>query len=129
MRKAEVAIDSVQQFPTLDTATTRDNAAIALGYGLGAAVFESSQGPAFFKSGHDDGTNNLALCLEASRDCVLILSNSSNGESIFPYLIEATLGPACFPWYWENYVPFDHPEWSRPDASHAPCRRVDEVPH
>lgn len=125
----QVRIRSAQQFPTMGVADTRDNDGIALSYALGIARFESPRGPAWFKGGHDDGTNNLALCLARSRDCVLIMSNSSNGESIFPYLIEATLGPACFPWYWENYVPFDHPEWSRPDASHAPCRRVDEVPH
>ncbi|MGN6521086.1 MAG: serine hydrolase domain-containing protein [Dokdonella sp.] len=124
----QVRIRSERQFPTMGVADTDDNDGIALSYALGIARYESPRGLAWFKGGHDDGTNNLALCLARSRDCVLLMSNSSNGESIFPHLIEATLGPVCFPWYWESYVPFDHPEWAAPDASHAPCRRLDEVP-
>ena len=105
-----VAIHSLQQFPTLRSPDTTDNDAIKLGYGLGMARYQSTHGPVFFKSGHDDGTNNLAVCQMNSRTCVLLLSNSSHGESIFAYLLQATIGETCFPWYWENYVPFDHPE-------------------
>jgi CubicO group peptidase (beta-lactamase class C family) len=117
-------IASVQQFPTLDAATTHDNDGIRLSAVLGVTVFQSPQGPAWFKTGHDDGTNNLALCLQASRDCVLIMSNSSNGESIYRYLLDATLGPTCYPWFWESDIPYDHPEWRTPEArklSHPPC--------
>lgn len=120
-------IRSVQQFPTLDTTTTTDNDGIKLSYALGVAVYQSPQGPAWFKTGHDDGTNNLALCLEKSRDCVLIMSNSSNGESIYRYLIDATLGPTCYPWFWEGDIPYDHPEWRAPEARklpHPPCAPV-----
>lgn len=109
-----VSIHSVQQFPTIGAPDTTDNEAIGLGYGLGMARYQSTHGPVFFKSGHDDGTNNLAACQMGSRDCVLIMSNSSNGESLFVYLLEATLGETCFPWYWENYIPFDHPELRDP---------------
>ncbi|HVI54916.1 MAG TPA: serine hydrolase domain-containing protein [Luteibacter sp.] len=105
-----IAIRSLQQFPTIGAPDTTDNAGIGLGYGLGMARYHSSAGPVFFKSGHDDGTNNLAVCQIDSRTCVLLMSNSSNGESIFAYLLEATIGETCFPWYWENYIPFDHPE-------------------
>lgn len=105
-----IAIHSLQQFPTLRSPDTTDNDAIKLGYGLGMARYQSTHGPVFFKSGHDDGTNNLAVCQMDSRTCVLLMSNSSNGESIFAYLLEATIGEHCFPWYWENYIPFDHPE-------------------
>ena len=105
-----VAIRSVQQFPTIGAPDTTDNDAIRLGYGLGMARYQSSNGPVFFKAGHDDGTNNLAVCQMDSRTCVLLMSNSSNGESIFAYLLEVTIGESCFPWYWENYIPFDHPE-------------------
>lgn len=69
-----------------------DNYAVGLNYALGVGVFRSPQGPAWFKEGHDDGTGNLALCLQKSRSCVLMMSNSSNAESIFPYLISAVLG-------------------------------------
>ncbi|MET0230557.1 MAG: serine hydrolase domain-containing protein [Rhodanobacteraceae bacterium] len=124
MRRMQVRIDSVQQFPTLSTETTHDNDSIALGYGLGVAVYRAPSGPAFFKSGHDDGTNNLALCLVASESCVLILSNSSNGESTFTHIVEAALGATCLPWYWENYLPYDAPGLRDPAqraASHVPC--------
>jgi CubicO group peptidase (beta-lactamase class C family) len=124
MRRAQIRIESVQQFPTLSDATTRDNDAIALAAGLGIVVYQTPQGAAFFKSGHDDGTNNLAICLVASERCVLVLSNSSNGESTFTHLIEATLGPACFPWYWENYIPYDAPALRDPaerTKPHPPC--------
>jgi len=117
-------IQSVQQFPTLDTDTTRDNDGIRLSTALGVTVFRSSQGPAWFKTGHDDGTNNLALCLQASRDCVLIMSNSSNAEGLYLYLLDATLGPTCYPWFWESDIPYDHPQWRSPDARrqpHPPC--------
>ena len=123
----QVRIRSAQQFPTMGVADTDDDDGIALSYALGIARFESPRGPAWFKEGHDDGTNNLALCLARSRDCVLLMSNSSNGESIFPQLIEATLGPVCFPWYWAGYIPFDHPEWKAPGA-HPPCRRTGDGP-
>ena len=122
--RPRIAIRSVQQFPTLFEDTTTDNNGIALSYALGWGVFRSPQGPAFFKEGHDDGTNNYALCLQDSRNCVLILSNSSNGESIFKYLADATLGTTCLPWFWDNYIPYDHPEWRNAEARkqpHPPC--------
>lgn len=128
MKRAQIAIRSVQQFPTLSDDTTTDNDAIRLGYGLGAAVYVSPRGPAWFKSGHDDGTNNLALCLVSSRDCVLILSNSSNGEGIFKYLADAALGPSCLPWFWENYVPYDRPELRSAEARRLPHRPCEPMP-
>jgi len=124
MKRTQIAIHSVQQFPTLSEETTTDNDGIGLGYGLGAAVYDSPRGRAWFKSGHDDGTNNFALCLVASRDCVLILSNSSNAESIFASVVDATLGPVCVPWYWENDIPYDQPRLRGAQARaqpHPPC--------
>jgi CubicO group peptidase (beta-lactamase class C family) len=122
--RPQVAIDSVQQFPTLREDATADNRGIALSYGLGWGVFRSPRGPAFFKEGHDDGTRNYALCLRESRDCVLILSNSANGDGAFKYLADAALGPTCLPWFWHNYVPYDRPAWRAPEARgrpHPPC--------
>lgn len=120
-------ITSVTQFPTLDPATTHDNDGIRLSTALGVTVFQSPQGPAWFKTGHDDGTNNLALCLQDSRDCVLIMSNSSNAEGLYRYLLDATLGPTCYPWFWESDIPYDHPQWRAPEARkqpHPPCAPV-----
>lgn len=120
----QVRIDSVQQFPTLSTETTADNDAIGLAYGLGWAVYRTPEGRAFFKGGHDDGTRNIAVCVRDGRDCLLLLSNSSNADGVFAYLIEHKLGPVCFPWYWQGFLPYDHPELRAPDArarSHPPC--------
>lgn len=124
MKRAQIAIRSVQQFPTLSEDTTADNDAIHLGGGLGVVAYDSPQGRAWFKGGHDDGTRNLAFCLDERRDCVLILSNSSNGDGVFKYLVDAALGPTCLPWFWAGYVPYDHPQWREAQArrqSHPPC--------
>jgi len=107
--KPVVRIHSVQQFPTMGAPDSNDNDSISLGYAMGVGTFDSPRGPAFFKGGHDDGTNNVFVCLERSKDCVLIMSNSSHAESIFPALMEAMLGKTCFPWYWEGYIPYDQP--------------------
>ncbi|WP_082607037.1 serine hydrolase domain-containing protein [Lysobacter sp. Root983] len=118
--RPQIAIDSVQQFPTLLTDTTQDNRGIALSYALGWLTYREPQGQAWAKGGHDDGTNNLALCVADGRRCMVILSNSSNGEGLFKYLADATLGPTCLPWFWNGYIPYDHPEWREPAARAQP---------
>lgn len=125
--RPQVAIHSVQQFPTLSEDTTQDNRDIGLSYGLGWVVYHTPRGKAWSKGGHDDGTNNLTLCVADGRRCLVILSNSSNGEGIFKYLADAALGPTCLPWFWGGYIPYDHPEWRRPEARampHPPCGPV-----
>lgn len=103
----QVAITARHQFPTQFPVDTDANRAISLSYGLGWGLFESNFGPAFFKEGHDDGTNNYALCLDTAQRCILLLANSSNGEGIFLYLVDALLGETGLPWEWEGYVPYD----------------------
>ena len=122
--KPQIRIHSAQQFPTLTLPDSTDNDGIALSYAMGVGTFQSPQGPAWFKEGHDDGTSNLLVCLERSRECMLVLSNSNNAESIFPYLLQSTLGQTCFPWFWDGYIPYDHPAWRSPAAlrqPHPPC--------
>ncbi|RDZ28394.1 serine hydrolase domain-containing protein [Lysobacter silvisoli] len=122
--RPQVAIDSIQQFPTLSQEATADNRGIELSYALGWLTYREPQGLAWSKGGHDDGTNNLTLCVADGRRCLVILSNSSNGEGLFKYLADATLGPTCLPWFWGGYVPYDHPEWRQPEARrqpHPPC--------
>ncbi|MDB5973032.1 MAG: serine hydrolase [Hydrocarboniphaga sp.] len=124
MLRPQIEIDSVQQFPPQLTDSTTDNRGIALAYGLGWGLFRSSQGPAYFKEGHDDGTNNYVLCIENRQACLMLLSNSSNAEGIFKYLADDLLGPTCLPWFWQNYIPYDHPELREPsarDQHHLPC--------
>lgn len=103
----QIRITSKRQFPTQFWEDTNANDAISLSYGLGWGVFESRLGPAWFKEGHDDGWNNYALCLERAERCILLLSNSSNGESTFLYLVDSLLGETGLPWEWEGYIPYD----------------------
>jgi CubicO group peptidase (beta-lactamase class C family) len=107
MLRPQVRITAKHQFPTQFPEDTDANDGIQLSYGLGWGLFESAFGPAYFKEGHDEGTNNYALCLDRSGHCILILSNSSNGESIFLYLVDELLGKTGLPWEWEGYVPYD----------------------
>ncbi|MFO1473454.1 MAG: serine hydrolase domain-containing protein [Lysobacterales bacterium] len=124
MLTPQVAIDSIQQFPTRGMPKTADNVGIGLAYGLGWGLFRTPRGEAFFKEGHNDSTSNYALCIPKARDCVLLMSNSANAEGIFKYLVDATLGETCLPWFWEAYIPYDKPEWGKSDAPsrpHSPC--------
>jgi len=35
------------------------------------------------------------------------MANTSNGESIFLYLVDALMGPTGLPWDWEGFRPYD----------------------
>jgi CubicO group peptidase (beta-lactamase class C family) len=107
MIRPRVFIDSARQFPSLAPETTDENAAIRLGYGVGWGVYESPFGHAFFKEGHDDGTQNYALCIQPRRSCILMMSNSDHAESIIKPLTDALMGDTALPWKWEGYVPYD----------------------
>ncbi|HXH42236.1 MAG TPA: serine hydrolase domain-containing protein [Bradyrhizobium sp.] len=107
MLKAQVAIATPSQFPTLVEATSPAMQAIKLSAGLGVITFEGRFGPAFFKGGHNDTTGNQAICVERSRRCVLFLCNDVRAESIYQRLTAATLGDPGMPWTWEGYTPYD----------------------
>ena len=121
MLRTQIAIDSVAEFPSHWESHTHVYAPIALSYGLGWGLFQSpTLGPVFFKEGHDDATNNVALGFLRSRSGVLVLSNSGNAESLFAYLIEDLFGDTCMPWFWSGYVPYDRPELHSPGAREHP---------
>lgn len=105
MIRRQIEIDSERQFPTLLPGKTDRWKSIGLGYGLGWGVFETPQGHAFFKEGHDEGTANYALCIEPTRNCVLLLSNSTRAELIFATLVDELLGPVNLPAEWEGFKP------------------------
>ncbi|MBS0331478.1 MAG: beta-lactamase family protein [Proteobacteria bacterium] len=105
MLKPRVFIDSVVQFPTLTEDRTDANAAIRLGYGVGWGVYDSPYGHAFFKEGHDDGTQNFALCVATRRSCILMMSNTDRAEGIFKPLTDALMGDVGLPWSWFGYAP------------------------
>ena len=101
MLRPQIAITSQHQFPTLDFSHMPDNAGWKLSAGLGWIVFQSPYGPAFYKSGHDDYTDNHAVCVERLRRCVLIMTNSGVGARAFPALVAAVMGDIGEPWSWE----------------------------
>jgi CubicO group peptidase (beta-lactamase class C family) len=110
MLSPQLAIVSPKQFPSHWPGTTEANRPRQLSMGLGWPLFESTLGPAFFKEGSDDGTNNLALGFRARKSGIVILSNSSNTTKIFKPLVEAVYGRTCLPWFWMGYIPYDRPD-------------------
>lgn len=109
MLSPQLAIVSPRQFPSHWPGETQANRAIGLSAGLGWPVFTSPVGPAFFKEGSDDGTNNLAFGLQRQRSGVVMLSNSSNAPRMFYPALDALLGRTCVPWFWMGYIPYDRP--------------------
>jgi CubicO group peptidase (beta-lactamase class C family) len=109
MTRPQVTISSAAQFPTLATETTDENRVVGLSYGLGWGVLEKTPyGRAFFKEGHDDGWEHYSVAYAKSKTAVVLMTNSSNGESIFKELIEILTGDSSLPWKWEGYVPYNH---------------------
>ncbi|WP_224366810.1 serine hydrolase domain-containing protein [Hyalangium versicolor] len=105
MLRPQIAISSAHQFPTLLTETDARNEAIALSAGLGVVLFNGRAGPAFFKGGHDEWTDNFALCLEREKRCVLLMANSVKGPAVFPSLVKSLLGETDVPWRWDYNPP------------------------
>ncbi len=80
--------------------------AVGLAYGVGWGLLTHTRfGPAFFKEGHGDGAQNYMICFERQQACMIILTNSDNGELAFRPLLETILGDTVTPWEWEGYTP------------------------
>jgi len=110
MLTPQVRITSSAQFgpgAEVDTGGGSDEARRAgLAYGLGWGLLTRTRyGPAFFKEGHGDGAQTYLLCFERRQTCVVILTNSDNGEFAFRALVEGLLGRVDVPWTWEGYTP------------------------
>ena len=99
--RPSLPIKSAHEFPTFTTEEGPDNARIGLAAGVGVVTHEGPQGHAFFKGGHNDITDNILVCVEKGRRCVVILSNSGVGQRIFPALVKSALGETGTPWAWE----------------------------
>jgi CubicO group peptidase (beta-lactamase class C family) len=82
------APQAIQPFPNLSAA-------------LGVVAFSGPQGAGFYKGGHNDSTGNTWVCVEASKRCVIILSNDVRMEPAFPQLVKSILGETGAPWKWE----------------------------
>jgi CubicO group peptidase (beta-lactamase class C family) len=105
MLTPQITIQAAHQFPTLDPATSEEGPRVGLSYGLGWGLLTHTKyGPAFFKEGHGDGAENYVICFIRHRDCMVLLTNSDNGELAFRPLLEQLLGDIVTPWTWEGYT-------------------------
>jgi CubicO group peptidase (beta-lactamase class C family) len=105
MFRPVIRIDTVREFPTLDQPSGGEGPAVGLAYGLGWGLLTKTKyGPAFFKEGHGDGARNYLICFTRHRDCMILLTNSDNGELAFRPLLEEIFGDTVTPWKWEGYT-------------------------
>jgi CubicO group peptidase (beta-lactamase class C family) len=99
--KPTIQIVSAQQFDPVQPPTPAfPNLAYGMGWGL---LTKTKFGPAFFKEGHGDGAQNFMICFTKSKSCMMILTNSDNGERAFRPLLETILGNTVTPWAWHGY--------------------------
>jgi hypothetical protein len=103
----QIRIFSKHQFPTLEAVSTEANRAIDLSYGLGWGLYSSPYGRAFFKEGHDEGFRNYTIVFDKSKNGIVIMTNSSNGEGIFKEVLETVLRDTFTPIEWEGYTPYN----------------------
>jgi CubicO group peptidase (beta-lactamase class C family) len=107
MLSPQIPILSKHEFPTLSTETTEENKPIRLSYGLAWGLYWTPYGKAFFKEGHDDGWRNYTVCFDDAKIGIVIMTNSSNGESIYKELLETLLKNIYTPIEWEGFIPYD----------------------
>ena len=107
MLKPQIQINALQQFGNNRFKDTDENKEIQLSYGLGWGLYLTPYGKAVFKEGHIDGWEHYTIFYPEINIGLLIMTNSSKGESIFKEVVERAMGDIWMPWYWENYIPYD----------------------
>lgn len=107
MLTPQIKIYSKQQFPIPSIETTDENRSIQLSYGLGWGLFQTPYGKAYFKEGHDDGWENHTVAFPDKKIAIVLMANSSNGDSIFKELLEVLIKDRFTPWKWEGYIPYN----------------------
>lgn len=103
----QFAINLAHQFPGphIDPSTSPEGPQVGLAYGLGWGLLTHTKfGPAFFKEGHGNGSENYLICFTKSQTCMILLTNSDNGELAFRPLLEQLIGDTVTPWTWEAYT-------------------------
>ena len=107
MLRPVVQIRTLHQFPRAPGEGEGEEARrLGLAYGVGWGLLTRTRfGPAFFKEGHGDGAQTYMICFERRRACMILLTNSDNGELAFRPLMETILGNTVTPWEWEGYTP------------------------
>lgn len=105
MFKSQKEITSAHQFPSLDTRQGTEGKKVGLSYGLGWGLLTKTKfGPAFFKEGHGEGAQTFMICFPKTGTCMILLTNSDNGELAFRPLLEHVIGNTVTPWEWEGYT-------------------------
>jgi len=107
MLSAQIPIVSKFEFPPMQSDSTDEYKAIQLSYGLGVGLYHTPHGWAFFKEGHDEGWRTYVVCHQNQGTCMVILTNSSNGEGIYSALLRGLLGDTWNPIDWEVLTPYD----------------------
>ena len=116
----QIAIRSAHQFPTLETAENpAADARIGLSAGLGCVLFRGPFGPVFYKGGHNEWTDNIALGIPAKKRGLLLMSNSILAETIYPALVKFLWGEIGLPWSWEYNAPELPPPLSMGEPGNA----------
>jgi hypothetical protein len=101
MLKPQLHIGTATQFPNFAPDRPPERQRKDLSAGLGVVTFNGPQGPGFFKGGHDSQTANMLVCLEKSKNCVLMLSNDVRAEAGYAAFANAMLGRSGVPLDWE----------------------------
>jgi CubicO group peptidase (beta-lactamase class C family) len=108
MLRPVLFINTVHEFPHPSDGTGKEAVSVGLAYGVGWGLLTHTRfGPAFFKEGHGDGAQNYMICFERQKSCMILLTNSDNGELAFRPLLETILRDTVTPWEWEGYTPAD----------------------
>lgn len=107
MLEPVIPIRTLHQFPLAANEPEGVEAKnVGLAYGTGWGLLTRTRfGPAFFKEGHGDGAQNYMICFERRQACMILLTNSDNGELAFRTLLERIFGNTVTPWEWEGYTP------------------------
>ncbi|MEP6732213.1 MAG: serine hydrolase domain-containing protein [bacterium] len=107
MLKPFIQMRSLHQFAiAANEGAGTEAAEVGLAYGVGWGLLTHTRfGPAFFKEGHGDGAQNYMICFERQQACMILLTNSDNGELAFRPLLEGIFGDTVTPWEWEGYTP------------------------
>jgi CubicO group peptidase (beta-lactamase class C family) len=105
LMKPQIGIETYRQFPRENEPQVGEEAKrVGLAYGLGWGLLQKTKyGPAFFKEGHGDGAQNMMICFVKSQSCMIILTNSDNGERAYRTLFGEILGNTVSPWVWHGY--------------------------
>ena len=108
MFSPQILILSKQQFGPNALVDDKDEKNTNLSYGLGVGLLKTPAGTAFFKEGHSEGWGHYSIAFPDKGIAIIMMTNSDQGESIFKELLETAIGDKYTPWYWANYIPYDH---------------------